>query len=57
MGKTEDELLEEVVDQYGLLQLLVDARLTDLEVALHLHHCGLLDLEVYLDDRINTREY
>lgn len=57
MERTEDEMLEAVVEQYGLVQLLLDARLTEVEVALHLHHCGLLNLDVYLDDKIDEREY
>lgn len=57
MAISDDEMLEAVVEQYGLTQLILDARLTDLEVALHLHHCGLLDLESYLDDKIDEREY
>lgn len=57
MAMSEDEMLEAVVEQYGLPQLILDARLSDLEVALHLHHCGLLDLESYLEAKIDEREY
>jgi len=55
--KTEEELLDEVVDLVGLEQLMLDADLTHLDVALHLHNCGLLDLTSYFDEMINTRTY
>lgn len=57
MAIPSDDDFEFVVDNIGLEQLMFDANLTEMEVALHLHHCGLIDLETYLDDPINTKEY
>lgn len=57
MALASDDDFEYVVDNVGLEQLMWDANLTERDVALHLHHCGLLDLEAYLDDPINTKEY
>lgn len=52
----EDRELEEVVGNFGLTQILLDFQLTEEEVGLHLHYCGLIDLEVYLEEKINTKE-
>lgn len=46
----DDHELLGVVENFGLLQLMLDAGLTDDEVALHLHHTGLIDLDEYLED-------
>ena len=45
-----DQELLGVVEDFGLLQLMLDAGLTPNEVALHLHHTGLIDLDEYLED-------
>tara|TARA_R110000823_G_scaffold283204_1_gene401403 strand:- start:371 stop:535 length:165 start_codon:yes stop_codon:yes gene_type:complete len=45
-----DQELLDVVEDFGLLQLMLDAGLTHDEVALHLHHTGLIDLDEYLND-------
>jgi hypothetical protein len=55
--KSEDEIFEDIVDNIGLLQLMSDAGLSETDVALHLHNCGLLDLEAYEDEVIDTRVY
>lgn len=52
-----DEELEEVVEKLGLSQIMIDFQLTEEDVGLHLHYCGLIDLEVYLDENINTKVY
>jgi len=46
----DDPTLRGVVEDFGLLQLMLDAGLTHDEVALHLHHTGLIDLDEYLND-------
>ena len=46
----QDYELLSVVENFGLLQLLLDAGLTQDEVALHLHHTGLIDLDEYLNE-------
>jgi len=45
----QDYELLSVVENFGLLQLLLDAGLTHEEVALHLHNCGLLALDEYTE--------
>lgn len=48
---------ERVVEEVGLFQLLMDAGVTLEEAALTLDDVGLLDLQAYVEENFNTKEY
>lgn len=45
-----DKELEKIVCNIGFEQILVDALLTQEQVAMILHEAGYIDLEIYWDD-------